>query len=145
MPNNIVRTDQEVDLVHWDSIREGARKIACWIRDNLGDNVAIYGIPRGGMIPTVMVVHQLESMGLRARLLADIYHVTASELHKFVIIDEICDSGDTFRALKQLFPMAKTATVFHRIGARFTADYHSYEIRDDRWLKFPWEVHDENS
>jgi len=145
MPNNVVRKDQEVDAVHWDSITTGAKKIAEWIKDSLGDNVAVYGIPRGGMIPAIMVVHQLEAMGIRARYVADVYHVTPPELHKFVIIDEICDSGDTFRVLKQLFPMAKTATVFHRIGAMFTADFHSFEINDDRWLKFPWEASNDDS
>jgi xanthine phosphoribosyltransferase len=67
------------------------------------------------------------------------------ELHKLVVIDEICDSGDTFKVIKQLFPMAKTATLFHREGAAFTADYHSYDIKSEAWLQFPWEVPNANS
>ena len=145
MPNNVVRKDQEIDAVHWDSITAGAKLVAEWVKKTFGNKVAVYGIPRGGMIPAIMVVHQLEAMGVEARYLADIYHVQPSELHSFVIIDEICDSGDTFRALKQLFPMAKTATLFHRIGAKFIADFHSFDIKDDRWLKFPWEASNDDS
>lgn len=140
MPNNIVKPDQQIDHVTWKDITDGAFIIADWIQRTLGDNTAIYGIPRGGTVPAVAIVHQLEARGLRARFTADLNHLMPSELHKLVVIDEICDSGDTFKVIKQLFPMAKTATVFHRKSAVFTADYHAYEVEDDRWLLFPWEV-----
>ena len=142
MPNNVKKPAQDIDKVAWATIKSGAYLIAAWIRDNIGDNAVVYGIPRGGMIPAITITHQLEGMGLRARFLADIYAVTPPEIPKLVVVDEICDSGDTFRTLKQLFPMAKTATIFHRVGAKFTADYHPYTIDDDRWLRFPWEADD---
>ncbi len=145
MPNNVVRQNQNIDVVVWETLTEGVRMIADWVEEVMDGDVVIYGIPRGGMIPAIALVHQLEARGVKARFLADIYHITPTEFHKLVIIDEICDSGDTFRALKGLWPMARTATVYHRIGAKFIADYSAYQINDDRWLQFPWEVPNANS
>jgi len=139
MPSNVIKKDQEIDVVAWESVKLGSAHISEWIQKEVGSDVVLYGIPRGGMVPAVTIAHHLEDQGVRVRLVPDIYHVLPSELHKLVIVDEICDSGDTFRVLKQLFPMAKTATLYHRIGAKFTADFHAFEINDDRWLQFPWE------
>lgn len=139
MPNNI-RKDQKVDVVSWDDVVIRSRRIADWIEENVGDNVAIYGIPRGGMIVAITVMHQFEAKGLRARFAVALDHLMPSELHKLVVIDEICDSGDTFKVIKQLYPMARTATLCHRHRAKFKADYHAYEVMDDRWLLFPWEI-----
>lgn len=139
MPSNVIKKDQPIDVVAWESVKLGSVYISQWIQEQVGDDVVLYGIPRGGMVPAVTIAHHLEDKGVRVRLVPDIYHVLPSELHKLVIVDEICDSGDTFRVLKQLFPMAKTATLFHRIGAKFTADFHAFAINDDRWLQFPWE------
>ncbi|MHA2063137.1 MAG: phosphoribosyltransferase [Candidatus Thorarchaeota archaeon] len=139
MPNN-VRKDQKIDAVPWDDVVMGASMIADWIEEDVGDNVAIYGIPRGGMVVAIAVMHQFEAKGLRARFAVALDHLMPSELHKLVVIDEICDSGDTFRVIKQLYPMARTATLCHRDGAKFKADYYAYSVMDDRWLQFPWEV-----
>jgi hypoxanthine phosphoribosyltransferase len=108
MPKNIIKPDQEIEVITWKDIANGACIIADWVQKNLGDNVSIYGIPRGGTIPAIMMVHQLEARGLRARFTVDLNHLMPAELHKLVVIDEICDSGDTFKVIKQLFPMAKT-------------------------------------
>lgn len=141
MPNNVARNDQQVDKVSWEDIHMGVEMLAGWCEETFPDKkVSIYGIPRGGMIPAVMLVHLLESKGWSARFTADLNHLMPNELHNLVVIDEICDSGDTFKVIKQLFPMAKTATLFHREGAAFQADYHSYIMFDDRWLQFPWEL-----
>ena len=140
MPNNVMRRDQQIVSVTWDQLQEGAIKIADWIEQEVGDKVSIYGIPRGGLIPAVIVVHQLEARGITARFAATLDHLQPSELHKLVVIDEICDSGDTFKVIKQLFPMAITATVFSRLDSKFTPNYTAFPALDDKWLNFPWEV-----
>lgn len=146
MPNNVVKDGQQIDRVSWKDVELGVSMIADALEEIFPNKkVSIYGIPRGGMIPAIMLVHLLEARGWTARFAADINHLMPSELHNILLLDEICDSGDTFRVLRQLYPMAKTATVFHRRGAKFTADYHAYEIFDDRWLEFPWEANDANS
>jgi hypoxanthine phosphoribosyltransferase len=139
MPNN-VRQGQVIHQVTWEALTEGTMQISQWIEETIGDKVSIYGIPRGGMIPAIMVVHQLEARGIQARFAADLNHLMPSELHKLVIIDEICDSGDTFKVVKQLFPFANTATVFRRHDATFEPNFVAQPVVPGKWLEFPWEI-----
>ncbi|MDX1409082.1 MAG: hypothetical protein R3330_13130 [Saprospiraceae bacterium] len=137
-----MKQGQVIDHVSWDDLEMGVTMIADAMEEMFSTKrVSVYGIPRGGMIPAIMLVHLLESRGWTARFAADLNHLMPNELHNIIVLDEICDSGDTFKVVKQLFPMAKTATVFHREDAGFKPDYHAYVMYDSRWLVFPWEVH----
>lgn len=134
----------ETDPISWEDVRLGIDKVADYIEDELGDNTVIYGIPRGGVIPAVMVVHELESRKLNARFVTNLNDLTPSELLKLVVIDEICDSGSTFKVIEQLYPMVKTAALFLRHNSDFRPSYYAYQTNHDRWLHFPWEVHRED-
>lgn len=140
MPNNIKGT-QETSVVTWGNIHQHATDIALWIKNNIhGDVVNLYGIPRGGVIPAVMITYLLENMGVDVRLAHAINNLNPNDFRSLVVIDDICDSGDTFKMVKQLFPMAKTVTLFHRSTAKFVPDYFVEEVVTDNWLNFPWEV-----
>lgn len=141
MPNNVIRSDQSVQILGWEDVELCVRRIADWIQEEIGGNVAIYGIPRGGMIPAIMLVHALEARGLKARFAPAIDHLLPSELHKLVVIDEICDSGDTIQVLKQLYPMCKTAVLYERADAKQgLTDFAAVILKNNQWLQFPWEI-----
>jgi len=154
MPNNTIKINQQIIPVPWSDIEVYSLKIARWIERTFGDaddkdcplrnlDVKIYGIPRGGMIPAILVSHILETKyKFNVRFIPSLDHLTPKDMHRLVVIDDICDSGETFKIVKQLFPMAKTAVLFRREGAGFQTDFHCHTIVDDRWLVFPWEVND---
>jgi uncharacterized protein len=97
---------------------------------------SIYGIPRGGLIPAVMLSHRTGiplSMG-------SIYEDT-------LIVDDICDSGVTFVEMygkyqtELAFPLnLKFASLHYRKHAcSFTPTFHGYIIPNDDWIIYPWE------
>ena len=139
MPNNI-KGDQEVQVITWDNVLIHAVDLALWIRNNtLGKQVTLYGVPRGGTIPAVVIAYMLEHDGMNVRLAQALDHLTPNEFRNLVVIDDICDSGDTFRVIQKIAPTAKTVTLFHRSTATFTPDYFSDCITTENWLHFPWE------
>ena len=140
MPSNIRRVNQRVELVEWDRVLLGSREIARWIADTLGNNTSIYGIPRGGVIPAVAIVHQLEAYGLSSGFTVRLDDLMQRAQPKLVVVDEICDSGDTLKMIKDLFPAAHTATLMRRHSADFAPDFNAFDISDDRWMAFPWEL-----
>lgn len=140
MPNN-VKSDQEVSIITWDNVRQRAVGVALWIQNNIQGNVVnLYGVPRGGVVPAVIITYLLENAGVDVRLVQSIQALNPNDFRTLVVIDDICDSGDTFTMLKQLFPVAKTTTLFHRSTATFQPDYFDEEITTENWLDFPWEV-----
>jgi len=55
-----------------------------------------------------------------------------------MIIDDICDSGETIKKLKENFPKCQTATLYHKITAIDKPDIYGTVSTYD-WLYFPWE------
>ena len=85
---------------------------------------SVYGIPRGGLVPAVMISHHL---GLP-------YVETIGK--NTLIVDDICDSGVTLDKMPGQF----TAVLFHKPHTSiFTPDIWAKEHTGDEWLIFPWE------
>lgn len=139
-PKNQKETDQEIIEVTWDKVYYCCKSIANWIIENMGDNTVVYGVPRGGLAPAVNVVHHIEATGNNARFVASLDHLLPGEWHKLVIIDEICDGGDTLTSISERFPEARTAVLFCRGTSKFEPNYSTSIIWDERWLRFPWEA-----
>jgi len=140
MPKNQQEIDQETLEVTWNEVYYYCRSIANWIVGNVGHNTVVYGVPRGGLAPAVNIVHHIEAAGSSARFVASLDHLLPGEWHKLVIVDEICDGGDTLSAISRRFPEARTAVLFRRRNSKFEPSYATATIIDDKWLKFPWEA-----
>ena len=100
----------------------------------------ISGIPRGGLIPAIMLSHKL-----------GVTYIPFDEAKKFgrhdlsfkneeiLLVDDICDSGVT---MKDYAPRFITATLCLRYVSETIPEYYGEKIEDDRWLVFPWERND---
>jgi hypoxanthine phosphoribosyltransferase len=56
-----------------------------------------------------------------------------------IIVDEICDGGNTFKLWQQRFPNILTATLYLRHNSKFKPDFWGYKLDTDQWIIFPWE------
>jgi len=98
-----------------------------------GENfTGIYGLPRGGLIPAVMLSHQL---GIP---LVDEYNTSNLNI---LVVDDIFDSGDTLKPY--IVNGNATAVLQYRESSkpykpRFIAD----TVKDSSWQKYPWERRD---
>ena len=95
--------------------------------------VAVTGVPRGGLIPAVMLSHKL---GLKYIP----YQQAVSKRRPVLVVDDISDSGLTLTDIGS--KGFKTATLCVRYNTRYTPDYYGEEITSDKWLVFPWEEND---
>jgi len=85
---------------------------------------SIYGIPRGGLIPAVMLSH---STGLP---LVDTIGKNT------LVVDDMTDSGVTMDKMPGQF----TAVLYHKPHTSiFTPNVYSELHKGDEWLIFPWE------
>lgn len=101
--------------------------------NNVNEYVAVTGIPRGGLIPAVMLSHKL---GLKYIP----YEQAISKRRPILVVDDISDSGLTLTDIGN--KGFKTATLCVRYNTQYTPDYYGEEITSDRWLVFPWEDND---
>ena len=87
----------------------------------------IYGIPRGGLIPAVMLSHKLEIPFTQELSLYE--RVT-------LVVDDICDTGNTLQKYISLgFP---TATLYLRSNCEIRPTF-IFDTVNDEYISFPWE------
>ena len=111
-------------FITWDYIETAIDDIASQVKSSGLDIQYIYGMPRGGLIPAVMLSHKLDIPLLKVGMVLN---------NKVLIIDDICDSGLTLH--KYNLP---TATIHTKETASVQPTFH-YEMIDKDWIVYPWE------
>ena len=127
------------------------------VHSNWMPNIVL-GINRGGCIPGVYLSHRIktphEVLDIRLR-----DHSTKPDLStlekayafqkKILIIDDINDSGATFKYIEENFGKGdgriKFAAMIHNKPSKAKVDYQGYEIdksKNPAWIVFPWEEWD---
>jgi len=97
----------------------------------------ITGVPRGGLIPAVMLSHY---MNKKFKPYNEVLEMTNGQRKKVLVVDDISDTGETlYKAETFGF---QTATLTVRYSTIFIPDFYGDKIEDDRWLVFPWERED---
>ena len=99
----------------------------------------IYGVPRGGLIPAVILSHKLNIPLVKGDIGPDT-----------LVIDDICDSGETLDKLVKKyqtlysFPFnLKTAVLHYKPHTScFEPTLYAEKWNKDVWLVYPWEKED---
>ena len=120
--------------ISWAYVDELINTIARNVTNSDSDIRYIYGIPRGGLIPAVLLSHKLG-----VPLVQNLKNFS-------LVVDDISDSGNTLKGLINTanhpvnrFKYIKTATIFERENTSFTPDFIGEHINYQDWLVFPWE------
>lgn len=140
---------------HWDDFRKDILFIISQIYSSSWMPELVVGIKRGGLVPAVSLSHHLQlplyltSYQLRdGKQKLDLLEVT-QELagKKVLLVDDICDSGETFE--KMILEMnsigitnVKSCSIFFNIRQKFIVDFKAIKIdrdKDNNWIVFPWE------
>lgn len=91
----------------------------------------ITGLPRGGLIPAVLVSHNLDITYKSLNLSKAITE------GKYLLIDDIADSGETL--IDKKYDGYIKATLHYKKHSLIKPDYYAREIPNDVWLVYPWE------
>jgi len=117
----------EKRFITWDYIETAIDSIASQVKSSELNIQYIFGMPRGGLIPAVMLSHRLDIPLLRIGMVLN---------SKVLIVDDICDSGLTLH--KYNLP---TATIHTKETASKQPMFY-YEVVDKDWIVYPWELKD---
>lgn len=98
----------------------------------------VSGIPRGGLIPAIMLSHKLGAEYLPFDKLQIAYKISRNQEknNEVLLVDDISDTGVTMNGYSETF---LTATLCVRFDSQTMPDVFGEKINDDRWLVFPWE------
>ena len=120
--------NNNVKHVDWEQVETFLDEISV-ISDLYNLNfTGVYGLPRGGLVLSVMISHRLNIPLLLA------------PCKNCLIVDDIADTGislehyDIDKNEKQYY----ITTMYYHRQSKVVPDFYVYE-KTDNWIKFPWE------
>ncbi|PFG64065.1 xanthine phosphoribosyltransferase [Thioclava sp. ES.031] len=144
--------------VSWDQIHRDARALA-WRLDGKGPGDgswrAVVGITRGGLVPAAIVARELDirtvdtisvkSYNHQEQREAQVIKPTQDSLMEnggegVLIVDDLVDTGNTLKLVRDLFPKAQFATVYAKPMGAPLVDTFITEVSQDTWIFFPWDM-----
>jgi hypoxanthine phosphoribosyltransferase len=112
----------------WDDIDALVNVLTIEIINKHPQIDSIAGLPRGGLIPAVMLSHKLN------------LPLVSEPTRKTLIVDDICDSGETFLKLLEQHPFNLFACLHYKPHtSKFPPDIWAELYEVDNWLVYPWE------
>ena len=120
------------EYISWNDFDILVDELADMIPEGVYEGV--YAVPRGGLITGVMLSHKL--------ILPFIDRLQSYYGKKFLIVDDIADTGETLEKLKaEIFANAHTATIHYHKQSIVEPSFWVTEKGDD-WIVYPWEQED---
>jgi len=116
----------------WHDLELAVRTIAHNVRASNIKLTHIKGLQRGGLIPAVMLSHEL---GL-PMLESDLGRID----DRVLVVDDICDSGKTLTYYTQFG--CPTATLHYKKSAGLEPMFWVFDAPEDVWIVYPWERRD---
>ena len=135
--------------VTWDELHRHARALA-WRLLELGPWRGIIAVTRGGLVPAAIVARELDirlvdtvciaSYDERTQRAMQVLKGIPGDGDGYLIIDDLVDTGDTARTVREMLPKAHFATVYAKPAGRPLVDTYVTEVSQDTWILFPWDV-----
>ena len=145
----------EVKKFSFDEIDMLPRTMSKRVKQH-GGFTHIVGIARGGLFPATILSYSLEIPLLTCnvssyndkeknelKIQSDLNLTGIPKDSKLLVVDDICDTGETVDWISQKLTLA---SINYEVGCIFTKKKHVGKIRffgsvvpDDKWIVFPWE------
>ena len=120
-------------IYSWKQFDEDINNLIKLIKEKKWFVKAVYGIPRGGLIPAVILSNRLDIR------FCDSLLTTSLDRDDILIIDDICDSGKTMIKISNILDY-KTASLFTKQTSQFKPNINLNVVEnEDTWMVFPWE------
>ena len=144
-------------VLSWEDINNIVIDLNFKTREHEHGKIGIIGISRGGLVPAVMLSHLkktvyfgtvgIKSYDSKTKEKETVYQSpdleAITDLDIIYLVDDICDTGGTFKYLKDnLFidNKVKTISLIYKENNVFTPDYYGYKVDKEFWVDFPFEM-----
>lgn len=121
-------------FLNWNDVDRAINRIVASIDNSEIKINAVGGMPRGGLIPAVMISHRLGIPFVSQANIKDIFG-------NILIVDDICDSGKTLNQFK-FENNIYTATLHWKQSADYQPHYFWEVAFENEWIVYPWENKD---
>ncbi|WP_375752933.1 xanthine phosphoribosyltransferase [Vibrio sp. HN007] len=136
-------------IITWDNMQMYCRQLAAkqmpaeqW--------KGIIGVSRGGLVPAAILARELGIRYVDTVCISSYDHDHQRDMtvvkavegdgEGFLIVDDLVDSGDTARKLREMYPKGKLITVSAKPAGADLVDDYIVDIDQDTWIEQPWDM-----
>jgi len=155
---DVAQPSQKPFPVSWDQFHRDARALA-WRLVEAGPFAAIVCITRGGLVPAAIVARELNIRVIESFCVASysgpgapaelqVLKGVGEAIRKLggvggagiLVIDDLVDTGQTAKVVREALPNAHFAAVYAKPMGRPMVDTFITEVSQDTWIHFPWDT-----
>jgi xanthine phosphoribosyltransferase len=135
--------------ISWEQLHRDSKALA-WRLLDLEKWQGIVAITRGGMVPASIIARELEirhvdtvcvsSYDVREQGKITVLKSVNMDGKDWLLIDDLVDTGQTARIVRDMLPKAHFATVYAKPEGRPIVDTFITEVSQDTWILFPWDT-----
>jgi xanthine phosphoribosyltransferase len=137
------------DYLSWTDVQQDTYALALQLQ-NQRQWKKVIAVTRGGLIPTAILVQYLNVQQIDTVCIATytpdgeqsyprILKGIQDDSAEVLVVDDLVDTGKTFKVLRQFLPNATYAAVYYKPKGKSLVDYAVKLIPQDVWVVFPWE------
>jgi xanthine phosphoribosyltransferase len=141
-------------IVSWDQFHRDSKALAWRLLEKHASWKGIIAITRGGLIPAGIVARELEiklieTIGISSyddqtqrqiKVVKGIDQKIVGTGEGWLVIDDLVDSGNTAKVIREMLPKAHIATVYAKPAGEPLVDTYVTWVSQDTWIYFPWEI-----
>lgn len=140
-------------FVSWEELHRATKELA---RRQLPAEQykGVIAVSRGGLVPAAIISRELNLRTVDCVAVSSYDHneqrgdlallkdVSATDDGEgFLVIDDLVDTGNTLKFLRQRLPKAKFITVYAKPAGLDLVDDYVADLEQDTWIHFPWDMH----
>ena len=137
-------------VVTWDSFQRETRRLA---ERQLPASQwkGIIAVTRGGLVPAAIMARELGIRHVDTLCIASYDHNQQradlqvikrvdGDGEGYLIVDDLVDTGNTARVIREMYPKAKFVTVFAKPQGEPLVDDFEVRVTQDTWIEQPWDM-----
>ena len=135
--------------ISWEQLHRDSKALA-WRLVDMKSWQGIVTITRGGLVPASIIARELEirlvdtvcisSYDARDQGESTILKSVDMDGEDWLLVDDLVDTGQTARIVREMLPKAHFATVYAKPEGRPLVDTFITEVSQDTWILFPWDT-----
>ena len=135
--------------VSWEQLHRDSKLLSRNLLE-IGPFEGIIAVTRGGLIPAAILARELEIRLIETVCISTydwkVQEDKSTVLKGFtgdgegwLLVDDLVDTGNTARLVREMVPKAYFATVYAKPEGRVLVDDFVTEVSQDTWILFPWD------
>ncbi|NVK31767.1 MAG: xanthine phosphoribosyltransferase [Gammaproteobacteria bacterium] len=138
-------------FVSWEEFHRDTRELARRLLPS-DQWKGIVGITRGGLVPAAIIARELDirwidTVGVKSYTgigqFSEVEMIKAADAgdgEGMILVDDLVDTGNTAKFVKEMLPKAHFVTVYAKPAGRPMVDDCIVEVPQETWINFPWDM-----